>query len=71
MTVPPCYDEDDDDYAGDDEQYGGDSCTLLLNVVEQLSGVVQCHQLCTLHCELRTAINCALSTEHCALSTVH
>ena len=40
MTVPPCYDEDDDDYAGDDEQYGDDSSTLLLNVVEQLSGVV-------------------------------
>ena len=45
MTVPPCYDEDDDDYAGDDEHDGGDSCTLLLNVVEQLSGVVQCHQV--------------------------
>ena len=71
MTVPPCYDEDDDDYAGNDEHDGGDSCTLLLNVVEQLSGVVHWHQLCTLHCELRAAINYALSTLHCALCTVH
>ena len=31
---------------------------------------MQYHQLCTLHRELRAAINCALSTVHCALCTV-
>ena len=45
MTVPPCYDEDDDDYAGDDEHDGDDGSALLFNVVEQLSRVVHCHQV--------------------------
>ena len=45
MIVPPCYDEDDYDYAGDDEHDGDDGSTLLLNVVEQLSRVAHWHQV--------------------------
>ena len=45
MTVPPCYDEDDDDYADNDEHDGDDGSTLLLNVVEQLSRVAHGYQL--------------------------
>ena len=45
MTFPPCYDEDDGDYAGDDEHGGDDGSTLSLNVVEQLSRVAHCHQV--------------------------
>ena len=71
MTVPPCYDEDDDNYAGDDEHDGGVSCTLLLNVVEQLSRIALCHQLCTLYCAVRAAINCALGAVHSGLCTLH